>query len=141
CVAGVVAFLYAVAAFTMVGTHPLEGRGAWQPGLFAVVAGATTGTIGLVSAMKIASLSQGGRAVAEQLGARPVSRQSADPHERRLLHVVEEMSIASGVPVPLVYVLDRETSINAFAAGNGPEDAAIAVTHGALEALSRDELQ
>src|SRR5690606_35078399 len=54
---------------------------------------------------------------------------------------VEEMSIASGVPVPAVFVMDHEPAINAFAAGYSPTDAAVAVTRGALDKLNRDELQ
>jgi Zn-dependent protease with chaperone function len=60
---------------------------------------------------------------------------------RRLRNVVEEIAIASGVPVPEIYVLDQEPGINAFAAGFSPADAAVAVTRGALEKLNRDELQ
>src|SRR5690606_23404032 len=59
---------------------------------------------------------------------------------RRLLNVVAEMTIASGLPMPDVYVLERESGINAFAAGLTPADAAIAVTRGALEQLDRAEL-
>ena len=51
------------------------------------------------------------------------------------------MAIASGVPVPEIYVLEEESAINAFAAGYSPEDAAVAVTRGCLELLDRDELQ
>jgi Zn-dependent protease with chaperone function len=64
-----------------------------------------------------------------------------EPLRRRLRNVVEEMAIASGVPVPDIYVLEAEPGINAFAAGYTPGDAAIAVTRGALETLDRDELQ
>jgi Zn-dependent protease with chaperone function len=66
---------------------------------------------------------------------------TTDPEERRLINVVEEMSIASGTPVPAVYVLDGEDGINAFAAGYTTHDAAVAVTRGALRTLTRDELQ
>ena len=59
----------------------------------------------------------------------------------RLHNVVEEMAIASGVPMPEVYVLEHEDGINAFAAGHTPADAAIAVTRGAATLLKRDELQ
>ena len=47
---------------------------------------------------------------------------------RRLYNVVEEIALASGVPVPEVYVLDREAGINAFAAGYAPGDAAVAMS-------------
>ena len=87
------------------------------------------------------SLSSGGRAVAELLDGRLVNPNSIDIHERKLLNIVEEMAIASGVPVPQVYVMDGETSINAFAAGHSASDAAISVTRGCMTMLSRDELQ
>jgi len=79
--------------------------------------------------------------VARLLGARPVAPNTRDLKERRLLNVVEEMSIASGMAVPSVYVLDDEQGINAFAAGFAPTDTVVAVTSGALDYLSRDELQ
>ena len=93
------------------------------------------------SIREIARLRAGGEAIAELAGGRPVPPASADPLERRLLNVVEEMAIASGVRVPKVYVLDREPGINAFSAGRDVSNAVIGVTRGALEHLSRDELQ
>jgi len=63
------------------------------------------------------------------------------PTERRLLNVVEEMAIASGISVPPVYLLEREIAINALVAGHTPHQAVIIVTHGALQQLSREELQ
>jgi Zn-dependent protease with chaperone function len=92
------------------------------------------------SLVKIAELSKGGKAVAEMLGGVPVNPSTRDPDERRLLNVVEEMSLASGVPVPQVYVLHEE-AINAFAAGYGTADAAVGVTRGCMTRLTRDELQ
>jgi len=83
----------------------------------------------------------GGDAVARMLGGRLVDRATKDPAELRLVHVLEEMAIASGLPVPRLYVLDGEQGINAFAAGFSPERSVVAVTHGALVALDRDELQ
>ena len=82
-----------------------------------------------------------GGQVAESLGGRLVSSNTTDRRERQLLNIVEEMSIASGVPVPKVYVLDNEKSINAFASGWDTNEAAIAVTRGALDYFNRDELQ
>jgi Zn-dependent protease with chaperone function len=79
--------------------------------------------------------------VAELLDGRLVNPNSTDAHERKLLNVVEEMAIASGVPVPQVYVMDGEPGINAFAAGHSASDAAISVTRGAMTMLTRDELQ
>jgi len=86
-------------------------------------------------------LQGGGAAVAEMFGCRKIKADTDDPNERRLLNVVEEMSIASGIPVPLVYVMDSEHNINAFAAGHTLFDAAVTVTRGALDKLNRDELQ
>ena len=91
-------------------------------------------------AVKFAQMSHGGRAVAEAMGGVQVDPGSTDPAERRILNVVEEMAIASGVRVPPVFLID-EPSINAFAAGNGEQDAVIGVTRGCIEQLSRDELQ
>ena len=91
-------------------------------------------------AVKFAQMSHGGRAVAEAMGGVQIDPGSGDPAERRVLNVVEEMAIASGVPVPPVFLID-EPSINAFAAGNGEQDAVIGVTRGCIEQLSRDELQ
>ena len=99
------------------------------------------GTIGISSLVRTVTLAAGGGKVAEQLGGTRVSSDTTDPLRRRLRNVVEEMAIASGVPVPQVYVLDREAGINAFAAGYSPANAAIAVTRGALVHLNRDELQ
>jgi len=90
---------------------------------------------------KIHALRQGGYRVAQMLGGRLVPSTTDVPEERRLLNVVEEMAIASGVPVPDVYVLDRERSINAFAAGFTYQDAVVAVTRGTLHHLDREELQ
>ncbi len=86
-------------------------------------------------------MSAGGSAVAESLDGRLIASNTNDPDERKLLNVVEEMSIASGVPMPKVYVLDNEDGINAFAAGHTPSDAAVAVTRNCMTKLSRDELQ
>ena len=90
---------------------------------------------------KTAQLSAGGSQVALQVGGTLVAPSTTDPLRSRLRNVVEEMAIASGVPAPEIYVLERETGINAFAAGFAPGDAAVAVTRGALEMLDRDELQ
>lgn len=83
----------------------------------------------------------GGKYVAEVMGGRLIPPNSRQPRERKLLNVVEEMAIASGVPMPPVYVLDQEEGINAFAAGYNPSDAVIAVSRGSLERLTRSELQ
>ncbi|MEC9055102.1 MAG: M48 family metallopeptidase, partial [Verrucomicrobiota bacterium] len=109
--------------------------------LFLPIAGVTVLLILGGTAYKSAQLRQGGRVVAEGLGGRPVLPGTGDLKERQLLNVVEEMAIASGTPVPLVYVMDEETGINAFAAGTEPSNAVIGVTRGCIELLSRSELQ
>ncbi|EMV2052994.1 M48 family metallopeptidase [Vibrio parahaemolyticus] len=83
----------------------------------------------------------GGRGVAESIGGKLISTDTSNATHRQLLNVVEEMSIASGIPVPPVYVMAEEHGINAFAAGMSIDDAVIGVTQGALDAFSRDELQ
>ncbi|MGB8332645.1 MAG: M48 family metallopeptidase [Polyangiales bacterium] len=113
----------------------------WNPGVFFVSLGGTAAVVGLGSLYKVAQLREGGPAVARGLGGRKVDPDSTKLEERRLLNVVEEMAIASGVPVPEVYVLEREPGINAFAAGNTSSDAVIGVTSGTLHLLRRDELQ
>src|SRR5690606_7753906 len=121
---------------------PLSERPLWQPQLFYKVAGGLIVIIGLASLIKILALSTGGGAtVAEYLGGRKVDPSTKEPRERQLINVVEEIAIASGMPVPSVYILDDESSINAFAAGINPGDSVIAVTKGALGFLDRDELQ
>ncbi|HUJ86190.1 MAG TPA: hypothetical protein VLX30_05000, partial [Burkholderiales bacterium] len=85
--------------------------------LYALGAGATLLVIASATAYRVFQLSSGGEAVADMVGARRVDPASSDPGERRLLNVVEEMAIASGVHVPSAYVMDGERSINAFAAG------------------------
>ena len=95
----------------------------------------------IASLFRAATLSQGGGHVARMLGGTQLSGDDPDPAHRRLINVVEEMAIASGLPVPEIYVLETERGINAFAAGLTPADAAIAVTRGSLEQLNRDELQ
>ena len=89
---------------------------------------------------KTLQLSGGGKAVAERLGGRLINLSQHDDAERQVLNVVEEMAIASGSPVPPVYVIE-DTSINAFAAGLTPQNAVIGITRGAMCLLSRDELQ
>ena len=102
---------------------------------------ATLAVIGAGSLYRIASLRGGGEPVALQMGGMPVAENTTDANLRRLRNVVEEIAIASGVPVPKVYVLEHEAAINAFAAGYSTSDAVIAVTRGALDRLNRDELQ
>ncbi|MBW7896946.1 MAG: M48 family metallopeptidase [Opitutaceae bacterium] len=123
------------------GTFNPDGLVWWNPPVFGVVALGTLAIVGIASLGKWLSFRAGGSTVAESVGARRIDPGRATPEERRLLNVVEEMSIASGVPMPAVYVLDEEPGINAFAAGLTTSDAVVAVTRGTLEKLNRDELQ
>jgi len=113
----------------------------WEPGWFISIAGVTCLLVFGGSAYKSSQLRQGGRVVAKDLGGRLVLPHTRDPEERQLLNVVAEMAIASGTPVPQVYVMDEEMGINAFAAGTKPSNAVIGVTRGCLQLLSRSELQ
>ncbi|MBL9141065.1 MAG: M48 family metalloprotease, partial [Phycisphaerae bacterium] len=91
--------------------------------------------IGIGTAVKSAQMSAGGVAVAEALGGTPLRPDTRDADERRVLNVVEEMAIASGLPVPPVYLLN-DKSINAFAAGRTPSDSVIGLTRGCVQNLS-----
>ena len=113
----------------------------WQPVLFFAVTSFTLILIVTGTLFRIAQLRKGGSAVAEMLGGRKVDSSSTDLNEKKLVNIVEEMSIASGLPMPDIYLLDKEENINAFAAGFGTDNAAVGVTKGAIEQLNRDELQ
>ena len=113
----------------------------WNPEFFLGTTVIVGGTILIGSLIKLTQLSAGGKVVAENLGGRAVEPNTQDHYERRLLNVVEEMAIASGVPIPEVWVMDHEGGINAFAAGTDPANAVIGVTRGTLERLNRAELQ
>jgi Zn-dependent protease with chaperone function len=99
------------------------------------------GLIGLSTLYKINTLRSGGAAVAQQFGAMQIDEGTQNFAHRRLRNVIEEIAIASGVPVPQIFILQDESSINAFAAGYTPADAAVTVTQGCLDKLTRDELQ
>lgn len=104
-------------------------------------AGAVIALITFGSLVRWVDLAGGGTRVAKMVGARSIDPDTRDPDERKLRNIVEEMSIASGVPVPDLYVMNNETGINAFVAGYSPGEAVMVVTHGALTRLNRDELQ
>src|SRR6516165_5064733 len=127
-----------VLALSMYGGH--EPVSWWQPELLLLAAPGVGLVVGGASAIKVAQLASGGQAVALMMGGVEVPGTTTEPRQKRLLHVVEEMAIAAGVPVPPVYILE-EPGINAFAAGYAPGDAVVAVSHGCLEYLTRDELQ
>ncbi|MGD1907155.1 MAG: M48 family metallopeptidase [Leptolyngbyaceae cyanobacterium] len=115
--------------------------GWWQPELLLLVSIITLGIIGFGSLTKMHELRGGGATVAASLGGRSVNPQTDDVKELQLLNVVAEMSLASGTPIPTVYLLPYESGINAFAAGYSPDNAVIGVTQGCLDHLNRDELQ
>ncbi len=119
-----------------------DGPHDWvQPKLFFFTTGLALLVIVGGSLLRIAELAKGGGAIAERLGGRLVGANTTDLAERRYLNVVQEIALAASLPVPLCYVIDGDATINAFAAGNDPQDAAIGVTRGALVHLTRDELQ
>ncbi len=135
-----------VVTVVLVGFINVEAQAEGRPqiGLVGPLLLSTVLTVALIgggSLYRTASLRSGGGAVARAMGGTPVSPDSRDSLHLRLHNVVEEMAIAAGMPVPEVYVLEQESGINAFAAGYGAADAAVAVSRGALEELTREELQ
>jgi len=142
-VIGVALAVYGVVAFTRFWFLNREGTAAalWHPGLFLWTTAGTIVFVAAASWWKISELRSGGAVVAMALGAEPVPLDPADPRQRQLRNVVEEMAIASGVSVPDLFLLEKERGINALAAGHDINDAVICVTRGSLELLSRDELQ
>ncbi|TKR54786.1 hypothetical protein D7I39_12800 [Allopusillimonas ginsengisoli] len=110
----------------------------WQ--LVGTISVLVIGVVVAGSLFKYLQLRSGGQAVAESLNGQPIAPTTTNLEERKILNVVEEMAIASGIPVPPVYVLEDE-GINAFAAGHTPQDAVIGVTRGCIRLLTRDELQ
>jgi Zn-dependent protease with chaperone function len=113
----------------------------WNPTLAFASLGIVICIVGAGSLYKWATLREGGEAVARMMGGQRVCYQTAGEAGRRLLNIVEEMSIASGMPIPAVFVLPDQPAINAFAAGLTTSDAIVAVSQGALEHLDRAELQ
>lgn len=121
---------------SMAGTQQM--RFDWNQ--FLVVGAAVATVVFFGSLYKIKSLSGGGSRIAEMLDGKLLLGSGANLKEQQVLNVVEEMAIASGVPVPPVYLLDEE-GINAFAAGYEPADAVIGISAGAVQTLSREQLQ
>ncbi len=146
-VLGIVVLVHLVitALFWYSANRDVQGPGVpFEPfsgALFVKVGAGVLAIVGLGTLTKLMELSSGGATVAKALGGRLLNIDSRDPAERKALNVVEEMAIASGVPVPSVYMLEGESAINAFAAGMKPEDAVIGLTRGCVERLTRDELQ
>jgi Zn-dependent protease with chaperone function len=139
---GTAAAIWAGLGAVLALAFPSQAHLAFSP-LLAAWVGAVVGAVTLAgTAIHHARLAAGGgHAVARLLGGAPVDRRTADPGERRLVNVVEEMAVAAGLPVPALYVLPADAGINAFAAGFAPDRSVVAVTRGALDELTRDELQ
>jgi len=142
--------VYVIATILIVvGVTAIVGAVLYSADQGEIASPAVLGTTALLTALfivgatlyKTSVLSGGGGRVAKDLGGTLVPTDVQDPLRRRLRNVIEEMAIASGVPVPEIYVLESESGINAFAAGFTPGDAAVAVTRGTLEQLNREELQ
>jgi Zn-dependent protease with chaperone function/uncharacterized tellurite resistance protein B-like protein len=113
----------------------------WMPWQGFLGVGAAVGAVMLAASLStLWRLREGGYAVADLLGASYISPERCTVTERRLLNVVEEMAIASGIAVPPVYMLPYERGINALVAGYSPNEAVLVVTRG-TDKLSRDELQ
>lgn len=119
----------------------LQDRGFFDPQVMLITSAVTIGLVAIGSLYKSFALRQGGEAVALLLGGRHIPSDTTDQQEKRLLNIVEEMAIASGTPVPPVFVMDAEKGINAFAAGFSTSDAVVSVNRGTLDILNRDELQ
>jgi Zn-dependent protease with chaperone function len=149
------ALVYAVlaiyGALPLAGGEALVWRGLWRTywhavahvpaGVHVAVSGMVAAVILAVSGWRLCKLSEGGLAVAQLLGAHYLERSRATASEAKLLNVVEEMAIASGIAVPPVYLLQSEEAVNALVAGHSPNEAVIIATRGAVQKLSRDELQ
>ncbi|MDR2000183.1 MAG: M48 family metallopeptidase [Zoogloeaceae bacterium] len=131
-----------VAAMLPATDEPVNFLSLWNGELFFWTFLIVGGSIAIASLYKMDQISRHGPTlIAKQLGGRMIMWETRDPAEKRLLNVIDEMAIAAGIPAPLAFVLDQETSLNAFAAGLGTQDCVIGVTRGLLDAMNRDELQ
>ena len=90
--------------------------------------------------MSIGSYFAGDKLVLLSSGAKEVPQAQPPDEYRQLLNVVTEMSLASGLPMPKVYVIN-DSAPNAFATGRDPKHASVAVTSGLLEKTDREQLQ
>ncbi|MBX2852467.1 MAG: M48 family metallopeptidase [Phycisphaeraceae bacterium] len=147
-VLGITLLIYGVMLVVIIGGQDSNAHASSGPdaavylGTFVVTFVGVLVVVGGCSLFKIVSLrSGGGESVAQMMGGTLLHPQTRDMDERKIMNVVEEMALASGTPVPPVYLMENESSINAFAAGYSPDNAVIGITRGAIEKLSRDELQ
>jgi len=141
----IVAVLAVVAVINLVVLMGIGGNPLWvmrrNPEYIFWISLAVLITILLACWHKSSELRAGGAAVARSLGGVHVKPEDTDLSRRRLVNIVEEMAIAARIRKPQVFVLPDEEGINAFAAGHSPDEAAVAVTQGALDRLDRDQLQ
>ena len=133
-------FIVAVLMIMTIVIVPVGLMSEWNAGAIAVAAVFCVLIVGISTLVKLSQLNGGGHVVAEMLGGTELETVGGDPAQRKVKNIVEEMAIASGMPVPPVFIIEDD-SINAFAAGWSPSDAVIGVTRGCIEKLSRDELQ
>ncbi len=138
----IIVFLFIVAVLCIVAIVgiPVGLATEWSPEAVGGTTLACLLIVGIATLVKLNQLRSGGHVVAEMLGGTQLDRSESDRAERRVQNIVEEMAIASGMPVPPVYIIE-DSSINAFAAGWSTSDAVIGVTRGCIETLNRDELQ
>ena len=142
----IVVSIYFAAYFVFIAAGDINSsdfsqKSLWDPAIFSIVSSLTLIVVLFGSLYKIWQLRAGGSVIARELGGRLLNPNTLDLREKRLLNVVEEMAIASGMSMPPVYLLDDEQGINAFAAGYSSGNAVIGVTAGCLDQLSREELQ
>jgi len=119
----------------------LRGPHAFPQWFFITNTAITAGLILGGTLIELFNLREGGDVVARMAGGRPLQPGTRNLREQRLQNVVAEMALASGIKCPVVYLLNQEQSINAFAAGYDPDQAVVVLTQGALDRLTRDELQ
>lgn len=129
---------YLLIQFAMDKEHQVQ---LWNPNIFFMVAPFISLIIFIGSISQYLRYSGGGDKVATSLGGRLVSANSNEPKERQALNIVEEMAIASGIPIPSLYLLDHVDGINAFASGSTVKQSVVAISKGCLNQLNRDELQ
>ncbi len=108
--------------------------------IFILVSIGVISVVSLGSLFRLAQLRGGGKVIAEAMGGRLLNTSNLDTDEQKVLNIVEEIAIASGTPVPPVYLME-DSAINACAAGYKAQDAVIGITRGCIQQLNRDGLQ
>lgn len=127
--------------FIALESYPYTPQDWFSDGVVYYITAATCLLILSGSVYRWLKLKSGGHAVAAMVGAKRIDLHTSDTQQRQFINVVEEMSIASGVPVPGLYIMQDEAGINAFVAGYLPTEAVMVVTCGAIENFSREEMQ